>query len=122
MGISTNYCVSSSMVNFKSQKNEKKMSPIAKGALYGAATGAGVAGASMGFWGLVSKGLGIVCKTTADKRDFINRLGTVGKRNKCYSKTLNEGLKALKTWKPWAKYIAIGAAVGALIGCFKKEK
>jgi len=70
----------------------------------------------------MSKNLSIVCKTTAEKRDFINKLGDVGKRKKCFSKTLNEGLKALKTWKPWAKAIAVGAAIGTLIGCFKKEK
>lgn len=123
MSISTNYCVSpNTMVNFKSQKNEKKMSPIAKGALYGATIGAGVTGASMGFIGLVLKGLSVACKTTAEKRDFISKLGDVGKRKKCFSKTLKDGLKALKTWKPWAKAITVGAALGALIGCFKKEK
>lgn len=123
MNVSSNFAVSqNTMVNFRGQKKEKKMSPIAKGALYGAATGVGVAGACMGFLGLMSKSLSIACKTMAEKRDFINKLGDVGKRKKCFSKTLNDGFKTLKTWKPWAKNIALGAAIGAIIGCFIKEK
>ena len=122
MGISTNYCVSPSMVNFKSQKNEKKMSPIMKGTLYGAGIGAGCAGVSVGILGVLLKSLEMVCKTPQEKRNFLNKIVKFGEKQKCYSKTLKNGLKAIKTWKPWATSIAIGAAAGALIGCFKKEK
>ena len=110
------------MVNFKSQKNEKKMSPVMKGTLYGAGIGAGCVGATAGFLGGLLKSIKLVCKTTQEKRDFLNQVVKLGKKQKCYSKTLKNALNAIKTWKPWATSIAIGAAIGALIGCFKKEK